>query len=317
MNAPWSCSGSQPTVGFQEMKEQISWSSLWANNCNPCPPSLTRKPKACSETVKDANGEGPLETKTPLQTKSAVWQDMSRPLYSGCEQDTVACKRTWSKLALWTLHSVIAKKQNRQFTTSSRTVPSGSNRNTSNGRRMSQPPTSWGEWRKTCAAPPNSWQHVDWGSKHGWSTAEEEEAEEKVWKTLTFVQVHSCMRNHVHVVANLSIDLDENEHVDTTTSSTPPPPPPNTHTQNQYLSESPSPTIFKGENSEVILWNNNNNNNNNDFISKALFHVKHAQLRCTMPMNNTHTHTRTRARVSKTSDERTIAYKSLKHNTIC
>ena len=67
--------------------------------------------------------------------------------------------------------------------------------------------------------------------------------------------------------------------------------------------------------------NNNNNNNNNDFISKALFHVKHAQLRCTMPMNNTHTHTHTharaRARASKTSYERTIAYKSLKHNTIC
>ena len=29
--------------------------------------------------------------------------------------------------------------------------------------------------------------------------------------------------------------------------------------------------------------NNNNNNNNNDFISKALFHVKHTHLRCTMP----------------------------------
>ena len=37
---------------------------------------------------------------------------------------------------------------------------------------------------------------------------------------------------------------------------------------------------------------NNKKKNNNDFISKALFHVKHAQLRCTMPMNNTHTHTR-------------------------
>ena len=37
-----------------------------------------------------------------------------------------------------------------------------------------------------------------------------------------------------------------------------------------------------------------NNNNNNDFISKALFHVKHAQLRCTMPMNNTHTRARAR-----------------------
>ena len=29
--------------------------------------------------------------------------------------------------------------------------------------------------KKTCTAPPNSWQHVDWGCKHGWPTAEEEE----------------------------------------------------------------------------------------------------------------------------------------------
>ena len=106
---------------------------------------------------------------------------MSRPLYSGCEQDTVACERTWSKLASWTLHSGIAKKRNRRPTTSSRTVPSGGNRDTSYGRRMSQPPTKCGERRKICTAPPNSWQHVDWGSKHGWSTAEEEE--EKLTKT--------------------------------------------------------------------------------------------------------------------------------------
>ena len=46
---------------------------------------------------------------------------------------------------------------------------------TSHGHRMSQPPTSCGEQWNTCTAPPNSWQHVDWGSKHGWSTAEEEE----------------------------------------------------------------------------------------------------------------------------------------------
>ena len=52
---------------------------------------------------------------------------------------------------------------------------SAKNRDTSYGRRMSLPPTSCGERRKTCAAPPNSWQHVGWGSKHGWSTAEEEE----------------------------------------------------------------------------------------------------------------------------------------------
>ena len=35
------------------------------------------------------------------------------------------------------------------------------NRDTSYVRRMSQPPTSCGERQKTCAAPPNSWQHVD------------------------------------------------------------------------------------------------------------------------------------------------------------
>ena len=49
---------------------------------------------------------------------------------------------------------------------------------------------------------------------------------------------------------------------------------------------------------------NYNNDNNNEkkkkkkkknFISKALFRVKLAQLRCAMPMNNTHT--RARARV--------------------
>ena len=46
----------------------------------------------------------------------------------------------------------------------------------------------------------------------------------------------------------------------------------------------------------LLMWTYLVYNNNNDFISKALFHVKHAQLRCTMPMNNTHTHTHTRAR---------------------
>ena len=102
--------------------------------------------------------------------------------YIQVENRTLACERAWSELASWTLHSAIAKKRNRRSTTSSRTVPSGGNRGTSYGRRMSQPPTSCGERRKTCAAPPNSWQHVDWGSKHGWSTAEEEEEEKQKQK---------------------------------------------------------------------------------------------------------------------------------------
>ena len=124
---------------------------------------------------KDVNGEEPLETTTPLQTQSTVWQDMSRPLCSGCKQDIVACEHTWSELSSWTLHSAVAKKRNRQSTTFSRTASSGGNRDTSYDCRMSQPPTSCGERQKTCAAPPNFWQHVGLGSKHSWSTAEEEE----------------------------------------------------------------------------------------------------------------------------------------------
>ena len=42
--------------------------------------------------------------------------------------------------ASWTLHSAIAKKQNRRSSKSSRTVPSGGNKDTSHGRKMSQPP---------------------------------------------------------------------------------------------------------------------------------------------------------------------------------
>ena len=60
--------GSKPTVGFQEMKKQIAWLSLGANNCKPCPALLTRKPKPCSETAKNVNGKEPLETTSLLLT---------------------------------------------------------------------------------------------------------------------------------------------------------------------------------------------------------------------------------------------------------
>ena len=73
-----------PHRGIPGMKEQITWPSLGANNCDPCPPPLTRKPEPCSETVKDEKGEWPLETKTPLQNQSTG-------------QDTVACKHTCSE----------------------------------------------------------------------------------------------------------------------------------------------------------------------------------------------------------------------------
>ena len=54
--------------------------------------STYQETKTCSEIAKNVNRKEPLETTTPLLTQSTVWQDMSRPLYSGCEQDTVACK---------------------------------------------------------------------------------------------------------------------------------------------------------------------------------------------------------------------------------
>ena len=82
------CGPTVDPVGFQEVKEQIGWISMEANNCNPCPPPLTRKPKPCSETDKNVNGKESLETTTPQLTQSTVGQDMSKPLYSCCEQDT-------------------------------------------------------------------------------------------------------------------------------------------------------------------------------------------------------------------------------------
>ena len=93
---------------------------------------------------------------TYTNTQSTVWQDMSKPLYSGCQQDAVAYECTCSKFESWTLHSAIAKKWNRWSTASSRTVPSGGNRDTSYVHRRNQPPTSRGEWQTTCATPPNS-----------------------------------------------------------------------------------------------------------------------------------------------------------------
>ena len=146
------------------------------SNCNPCPSPLTRKPKPCSETVNDANGGGPLETTPLLQTQSTVWEDMKGPLYSGCKQDTVACEHIGSTLASWTLHSAIAKKQNRRFTASPRTVLYGGNRDTSYSRRMSQPPTSCGERRRPAPhhpIPGNMWTE-------GLSTADRPQKKNKV-----------------------------------------------------------------------------------------------------------------------------------------
>ena len=95
---------------------------------------------SCRSTPSRGAQQADKRTKALTATAEKRWSP-SRPLYSGCQQDTVACEHTWSELASWTLHSAIAKKQNRRSTTSSRTVPSGGNRH-----QMSQPPTSCWVW---------------------------------------------------------------------------------------------------------------------------------------------------------------------------
>ena len=165
MNAPWSYSGSGPTVGFHEMKEQITWPNLRASNCNPCQPPLTWKPKPCSES------------------KKCQWKRATDPInhLTRHEQTIIFRLRTgqWpvSTPEVYWHHGVCTLRLQRSRTDHPPHPPgpflSGSNRDISYGRRMSQPPTSCGEQRKTCATPTNSWQHVDWGCKHGWSTAEE------------------------------------------------------------------------------------------------------------------------------------------------
>ena len=68
MNVPWSYCGSKPTMGFQEMKEQITGPSLGANNCNPCPPPLTRK-----------QNPAPKQSKMPIEKGHRRLQPLYRP----------------------------------------------------------------------------------------------------------------------------------------------------------------------------------------------------------------------------------------------
>ena len=53
--------------------------------------------------------------------------------------------------------------------------------------------------------------------------------------------------------------------------------------------------MHTGRTTHHAHWKDDDDDDDDDFISMALFHVKHAQLRRTMPMNNTHARARTRA----------------------
>ena len=149
------------------MKEQVAWPSLGANNCNPLSTSTYQEAKTLLRNSQRCQWRRATGDYTHWST---FWQNMSRPLlYSGCEQDAAACEHIWSELASWTLHSVVANKQNRRSSTSSRTVPSGGNIHQIWPQDLSTTNKLWG------TATPNSWKYVYWGSKHGWSTTEEEE----------------------------------------------------------------------------------------------------------------------------------------------
>ena len=81
---------------------------------------------------------------------------------------TLACERAWSKLASWTLHSVIAKKMVYHI------LQDCSIWQQQRHQLWKQDESTTNKLWETCAAPSNSWQHVNWGSKHGWLTEEEE-----------------------------------------------------------------------------------------------------------------------------------------------
>ena len=123
----------------------------------------------CAET-KDGTPGCQIER---LQAYSAIWQDMSRLLPSGCRVATVACKCTWKE-------SATAKKQYRCLITSSRTVPFGSNRATSHSCGLRKPAANSSGQQQICVEPSGSWQQVDWGSEHSCRTSA---AEEEDWKS--------------------------------------------------------------------------------------------------------------------------------------
>ena len=110
--------------------------------------------------------EEPLETTTPLLTQSTLRAHLRRigvmdSALCDCKETEQTVHHTLQDCSTWRQQRHQLWQQNRWSNTSSRTVPSGGNRDTSYGHRMSQPPTSCGERWKTCTTPPNSWQHVD------------------------------------------------------------------------------------------------------------------------------------------------------------
>ena len=157
-----------------QLSEQICpWDALaccWdikqlTNNKNYSPWFLNMQ-AACRVYLQDKPTQAIFHAATQrqkLQIELAIW--FGQRIHTPGQSVLAYCQAPGIQSTTWS------------STTSSRTVPSGGNRDTSYGRRMSQPPTSCGERWKTCLATPNSWQHVDWGPKHGWSTTEEEEEE--------------------------------------------------------------------------------------------------------------------------------------------
>ena len=57
-----------------------------SKNLQPMSTSTYQEAKTLLQTDKNVNGKEPLETAIPLLTQSTIWQDMSKPLCSGCER---------------------------------------------------------------------------------------------------------------------------------------------------------------------------------------------------------------------------------------
>ena len=173
------------------LKEQMAWPGLGANNCNPCPPPPPLSTSAYQEAQTLLSNSQRCQWRRATGDYSPSTDPINR--LARHEQTTIFRLRTGHcglrthlkrigimdsalcdcKEAEQTVHHILQDcpvwrkqrhqlwQQNRRSITSSRTVPSGGNRDTSYGRRTSQPLTSCEERRKTCIAPSNSWQHVD------------------------------------------------------------------------------------------------------------------------------------------------------------
>ena len=126
------------------IKHEITWLSLGETTMISVHLHLPESPNPAPQHKNPV--ENSLWRLQLLYTLSqpTIWLDMSTSLSSGFKLVAAACKHTRGKLTSRTLHSAIAKKQNRLSTTFSRSVPSGDNRYQSWLQDQSTTSNLWG-----------------------------------------------------------------------------------------------------------------------------------------------------------------------------